>query len=314
VLTLAAKVQVKRGKYYQACEFGREAVALDPKYWDSHFWLAIALNYSPARNLNVAELRRVVQKTLELGPDNYSSHQAAAKMYWDLQQRDLAEHHLQRAFALKDDDEWTLTHLGRKAHQEGRLSEARTYLEKLLQINPESADGNLEMGELLVLEKRPAEAVPFALAARRLKADETETTALFTKLIPFLHPWTHKLHNLARDAAIYFPPLLALLLIVYRQFATVPLTTLVCMWLVGTASVTWFCTALLTAVQQNLTALQEYQKKVSKREQIADLLSPLVPASYLLVGVWSLWTETFAILTLLGLCAGLLLLRRLRKD
>lgn len=313
VLALAAKIQVKRGKYYQASNVARDAIKLNNKYWDSYFWLAIALNYSQQRSRDLKELRWAVQMTLELGPDNYSSHQAAAKMYWDLQERDTAEHHLQRALALKDDDEWTLTHLGRKAHQEGRLVESRTYLEKLLQINPESADGNLEMGELLVLEKRAAEAVPYALAARRLKADEGETKALLSKLVPFLHPRTHQLHKLARDAAIYTPPLLALALIIYAQFSQTPVWMLVCAWLVGTAAVPSFCSTLLNLVQLNIADLQQYLV-VTRQQRIDAILLPFFPVAMLLVAIWALWNLSGQLLVIGAWIAGIMLLRRLRQG
>lgn len=313
VLTLAAKIQVKRGKYFQACEFAREAIPLDPKYWDAHFWLAIALGYSPTDSRDPAELRRAVEKTLELGPKSHSSHQAAAKMYWDLQERDKAEEHLQRALSLKEDDDWTLTHLGRKAHQERRYNDSRKYLEKALQLNPNSADGNLEMAQLLVLQSREPEAVPYALAARRLLADDSETKTLITKLIPFLHPRTHTLFNATQELTRYFPPVLAVLLLVFQQFVNVPPATLIGMWLIGSATVPWFSATLLTAVQFNLPELQQYQT-VTPRQQFRAKLMPLLPTGLLIGAAVLFWLQAWPVLTLLSLFSAIVLLRSFRRG
>jgi tetratricopeptide (TPR) repeat protein len=144
-----------------------EALALDPTHEDSLYYLGQC-----SRELGeVAKARLAFDRLVEVNPASARGHLALAALLASpepSEPMDLprAEAHLRRAHEINGEETGPIVHLGEVLIVEGKLAEARTWLESALRTNPRSVESAFLAGYVAWEEHDERTAERFAERAR----------------------------------------------------------------------------------------------------------------------------------------------------
>jgi Flp pilus assembly protein TadD len=141
-------VQDKLGRLDQVIAAMEKVIALDPKH-------ATALNYLgytfADRNMRLPEAEKLVQRALEIRPDDGYFLDSLAWVYYRRGDYRRAEEEIRRALRLIPDDPVILEHLGDILQAQGRDGEAAVQFEKAISKGHEKPD---EVGAKLRLLRK----------------------------------------------------------------------------------------------------------------------------------------------------------------
>lgn len=143
------------GRYAEAADAFRRAVAADPDSVPAHVNLGTALGQSKDIDGAIAEFRRA----LELDPDNRSALYNLGVLYLGRQRHDEAVRLLTRLVELAPDDHAARLLLGRELARAARPSEALAMFEAVVRATPDDEDAVLGQVDALTALGRHVEAL-----------------------------------------------------------------------------------------------------------------------------------------------------------
>lgn len=107
---------------------------------------ALAVARVVTRNRDWKDEVVLYRQTLAVSPDAYAIHTDLGKVYWDRDQRNLAEQEWQTAAQLSPDTPVTLNNLGLLLTSEHRYDEAISDLRRAIQVSPTDTMAHVDLG------------------------------------------------------------------------------------------------------------------------------------------------------------------------
>ena len=146
---IAGLAESTRGQLTSAEKQFRQAIQLDPKFVPAHYFLARLL-YTRNR---FDEAIQESKATIALSPDFVRAYENLGLCYEGKDDSKQAEYWYREAVRRNSEaaakTEWPLLDLATLMIRDGRIDEARPFLQQALALNPESAQSYLQMGILL---------------------------------------------------------------------------------------------------------------------------------------------------------------------
>jgi adenylate cyclase len=131
------------------------ALAIDPDSATAHRMLALV---EDTLNHNPDGYRREIKRAVELDPSLANPLDAGIQSFRAGNVREAAQL-IKRAAALDPLDAWTLTWLGIALYSDNDLPGAERAARQILDINPDYAGAHCQLGEILLAQHNPAEAL-----------------------------------------------------------------------------------------------------------------------------------------------------------
>lgn len=164
LLDLKARIQVEQGKTDEAMETLRKLIAAETRFRMAHYNLArLTLQKS-----DPFEARRLLEREVELFPDNYDALCLLGDLALQRDDFNAAEEFYLKANRVDSDRPRAQLGLARAARNLKKLPEARRYVQEVLARLPSDLGANLEMGRILRDEEKYEDATTFFTQVLRL--------------------------------------------------------------------------------------------------------------------------------------------------
>ncbi len=184
-------VQKAQGKLDNAIDSCRQAIALDPGFFDAHYHLGNALQGQD----KLDEAAVSYQRALQLRPDFAEAHNNLGIVQRALGRLDAALESYRKALAFKPDYPAALVNLANVLMDQGELEAASDYYDKALACEPDSAEACNSLGIALHAQGRLEEALEWYFKALSLQpgfADaEVNLSLLLLYMGRFEPGWRH---------------------------------------------------------------------------------------------------------------------------
>ena len=140
------------GRYLASLEAGQKVLKEDSHNLEGYYWQA-----ESARNLAKVAFERATS----LNPNSWQGQLLLGDIYRQRKEWDAAISHYNAAAQLKPTSPAAYLGLATLSWENGSFDQAKVSLDKVLELDPENAQANLELGDIDVRSHRFAEALPF---------------------------------------------------------------------------------------------------------------------------------------------------------